>query len=188
MLYAAWEAGNFSNLSYTKSELESLGLAELSFPYSNLNKATIDLLLPPTLEWSSEGPVLVLGGVTVGMKVNYSKDTRAWTVARVPIKLTFEQGSLRVSSDSWRTIKTEAIMLDRLNQIAERAEVLKLITIALPSVIDDILSKFPLILIDPIELRALSNGPVLRLFPQVEQLSTQSNHWELGLKLNVSSE
>ena len=63
-------------------------------------------------------------------------------------------------------------MLDRLNQIAERAEVLKLINTALPSVIDDVLSKFPLILIDPVELQALSNGPVLRLFPQVEQLIT----------------
>ena len=80
-------------------------MGELSFPYSNLNKATIDLLLPPTLEWSLEGPVLVLGGVTAAMKVDYSKDTRAWTTVRVPIKLTFEQGSLKVSSDSWRTIK-----------------------------------------------------------------------------------
>ena len=188
LLYAAWDAGNFSNLSYTKADLESLGLGELSFPYSNLDRAKIDLLLPPTMEWTPEGPVLVLGGVMAGLKVNYSKDTSAWTAARIPIKLSFEQGSLRVSSDVSRTIKSEPIMLDRLNDIAERAEVLKLINTALPSVINDILSQFPLISIAPLELQALSNSPKLVVLPRLESALTKNSYWELGLNLDVLSD
>ena len=185
LLYAAWDAGNFSNLSYTKAELESLGLGELNFPYSNLDKVTLDLLLPPTMEWTTEGPILVLGGVTADIKVDYSKDTRAWTAARVPIKLSFDQGSLRVSSDPLRMLKSEPVMLNRLNEIAERTEVLKLINTALPSVINDILSQFPLISIAPLELQALSNSPKLIVFPRLEAATTKYKHWELGLNLNV---
>ncbi len=187
LVYAAWDAGNFDQQSYSKSQLESLGLGELSFPYSNLSHATINLLLPPILEWTADGPDLLVGGIDIDMEIDYSKDTKAWTAARVPIELFLEEGSLQVRIDWARSIDVKPIMLDRLNQIADRAEVLKLINIALPAVVNDILSQFPLISVVPFELQGLSNGPRLNIKPLLRFLDTHETHWSLQIRLQTTN-
>ena len=54
-------------------------------------------------------------------------------------------------------------MLSELSVLAEREEVLKLIQVAIPAVIEDIFSSLPLITIEPIRVMGLDGGKVFQI-------------------------
>jgi len=184
--YAAWDAGNFTDLVYTRQRLESLGLGSLSSPYDQLDRAIIELLLPPIIEWRFDGAYLALGGVSANLKIDVVKDTRVTTAVRAPITMTFQEGQVRVISDPRRAMLIEDVMLDRLTTFADRAEVIKLIQTSVPAVINDILGSFPLVSISPLTLRALEGSPVIELSPQLRSLNTDQALWLMGVDLNAA--
>lgn len=183
--FAAWDAGNFIGLSYTRAELQSLGLGALEFPYSNLERATVDLLLPPIAGWEPGGAYLELGGVQVDMKIDLSKNTKAWTAARVPIRLALSQGGVRVMVDERREISAQPIMLNQLSVLAERGEVLKLIRAALPGVVGDVFGQLPIISIPSLQVQALPTAPALSISPQVVGIGEERDQWRVDLRLEI---
>ena len=187
LAYAAWDAGNFSELSYSRMRLESLGLGHLESPYDNLKNVYIELLLPPVVEWRADGPYLALGGITAGLNIDRVDDTRAWTAARVPIIIALDEGRVSVLSDPRRSIITYPIMLDKLSVFAERKEVLKLMNIAIPAVINDVFSDIPLLSLSPLELSALVDSPTITVYPRPQSIEMRSDHWMMGLTFEHST-
>ena len=184
--YAAWDAGNFKDLVYTRQRLESLGLGSLRSPYDQLDRAIIELLLPPIIEWRLDGAYLALGGISANLMIDLVKDTRVTTAVRAPITMTFQEGQVRILSDPQRAMVIEEVMLDRLTTFADRAEVIKLIQTSMPAIINDILGDFPLVSISPLTLRALYGSPVIELSPQLRSLTTDQALWLMGVDLNAS--
>lgn len=183
--FAAWDAGNFSNLAYSRARLEALGLGELEFPYSNIERAVVHLLLPPIAGWDAGGAYLELGGIKVDMKIDLSKDTQAWTSARIPIKLVQMNGALRILRDENREIIAQPIMLNRLNVLAERNEVLKLIRVALPGVVADVFGELPVIRLPQLTVQGLPDAPQLTIDPRVIGVSNLVDQWRVELDLEV---
>ena len=184
--FSLWDAGNFQGLSFSRSRLQTLGLGELSFPYSNLTSAQVDLLLPPVMGWDEGGPYLDVGGLQVNMKIDLSKDTQAWTAARIPIHLALEEGALRLKPDPNRPITVRPIMLNRLNVVAERDEVLKLIKAALPGVVGDVFGRLPLVSLPPLDVFVLNEASHFSIVPQITGIIRQVDHWQIELNLWIN--
>jgi hypothetical protein len=183
--FAAWDAGNFLDLTYTLAELQALGLGALAFPYSNLERAQVDLLLPPIAGWDEGGAYLELGEVQIDLKIGLSKNTKAWTAARVPIRLELSGGGVRVVVDERRQLMTRPIMLNQLSVLAERDEVLKLIHAALPGVVSDVFGLLPIISIPSLQLQGLPNASAFTISPRVIGVSEEVNQWRVDLRLEV---
>ena len=186
LAFAVWDAGNLEGLSYSRAQLERLGLGELNFPYSNLERADVKLLLPPIMEWDELGPYIDVGGIQIDIKVDLSKDTRAWTAARIPVVLQYDAGALRLSPDMSRSITVQPIMLSRLNVIAERDEVLKLTRAALPGVVGDVFGRLPLITIPPLELRVFNETVTFSVTPHVVGAQQRADYWRVDFDLMVT--
>ena len=185
--FAAWDAGNFLDLTYTLPELQALGLGALAFPYSNLERAKVDLLLPPIAGWDEGGAYLELGEVQIDLKIGLSKNTKAWTAARVPIRLDLSGGGVRVVVDERRQITTRPIMLNQLSVLAERDEVLKLIHAALPGVVSDVFGLLPIISIPRLQVQGLPNAPTLTINPRVTGVAEATEQWRVDLNLDIET-
>ena len=185
--FAAWDAGNFENLSYSRTQLQNLGLGELEFPYSNLERAKVDLRLPPVAGWDEGGAYLELGEVQVDMKIDLSKNTKAWTAAQVPIRLELSGDGVRLRVDERREITVRPIMLNQLSILAERAEVLKLIHAALPGVVADVFGQIPMISIPMIQVQGLSNAPLLSINPMIIGIREEDDQWCIDLNLMINT-
>jgi len=185
LAFAAWDAGNFDGLSYSRARLEQLGLEQLSFPYTQFERADVQLLLPPLLEWDAGGPYLELGGLRADLTIDLSRDTTLWTAARVPLRLALVEGALRVERDESRELQTREIMLNRLNALAERSEALKLVRAALPGVVYDVFGELPVISVPPLRVQALTSGPVVTISPKLLAARPLANAWRLELRLGL---
>jgi|GEM_PF-2566214 len=185
--FAAWDAGNFLDLTYTLPELQALGLGALAFPYSNLERAKVDLLLPPIAGWDEGGAYLELGEVQIDLKIGLSKNTKAWTAARVPIRLDLSGDAVRVVVDERRQITTRPIMLNQLSVLAERDEVLKLIHAALPGVVSDVFGLLPIISIPRLQVQGLPNAPTLTINPRVTGVAEATEQWRVDLNLDIET-
>ncbi len=182
-IYAVWDAGNLEALTFTEGELVALGMEELGFPYSNMDRAVLSLLLPPLLEWREDGPVLELGGVTAQIEVSDGPDTRLWTGVGVPIMLVADGLSLRLEVDSSRALRPRQVGLDQLSVLASYGELLRLMQTAVPGVVTDVFGALPAIELPRITFPRLdgSPGPTVRALPSA--VTPRADHWQIVLTL-----
>ena len=117
------------------------------------------------------------------MKIDDAYDTKAWTAARVPVKLVQTGNQLRLLPDEQRNILARDVMLNRLHILADRAEVLKLLNIALPNVIDDVFGELPMIHLPSLQIQGVSNAPMQTFTLQPNNIVTMGDHWRIQLQL-----
>jgi hypothetical protein len=183
LAFAVWDAGNLDGISFTKSELQDLGMGELDFPYSQLESADITLLLPPLLEWDSDGPRFHIGGVQIDIAVSGVEDSTAWTAASVPVDLGLDGDALRITVDGSRDVTLEDVGFDRMSSLADQDKVMRLLEAAVPGVVLRVFSALPAITMPRIELSRLDGSPGPVIVPDPLGVAPLSACWRLDLAL-----
>lgn len=186
LAFAAWDAGNFAGLAFTKAELEGMGMEALEFPYSNLQRTTITLLLPPLLEWDVTGPWLDLGGIQIDLVVEGNPDSTAWTAGRVPVRLVPVAGAdhqLRLEVDPAREVALREVGFDQMSTLVSLEKVQRLLRTAVPGVVSTVFGDLPAVELVPMTLTKLdgTDGPVLH--PRVDSVTPAVDGWRLRLVL-----
>ena len=181
--FAVWDAGNTEGISFTSGELEKLGMDQLSFPYSQMDRATIGLLLPPLLEWSKDGPRLDIGGVEAVIEISAADDVKAWTAASVPVKLEQVKEGLRLVQDKSRKVTMRKVGFDQMSDLADQQEVLRILNTAVPGVVHNVFGSLPTIELPTLQIKRLdgSKGPTLA--PALTAVTVRPDHWQLELEL-----
>ena len=185
--FAVWDAGNLEGISFTRDQLEQLGMEQLGFPYSQMDRANIGLRLPPLLSWSKDGPRLDIGGVQAHIEILSAENVTAWTAASVPVKLVKVAGAgaggLRLLQDRARKVITRKVGFDRMSSLADQQEVLRILDTAVPGVVNDVFGSLPTIQIPTLQIKRLdgSKGPILA--PALSAVTIKADHWQLELQL-----
>jgi hypothetical protein len=181
LAYAAWDAGNFEGLVFTREELEAAGMPALAFPYDQLQQAEIELLLPPLLAWRDDGPWLDLGGISADLSVQASRDAGLSTAAHLPVRLVQGDGGLLLQLDPERAVQLEAIGFDELNELADPEQAAILVESAAPAVLERVFGELPAVTLPSLAFTRLDGGagPVLSL--DFESLEQVDDHWRLSL-------
>jgi len=178
--FAIWDAGNMSDIKFTKSELEGMGMEKLDFPYSNLETANISLLLPPLLEWHEDGPYLHIGGIQIDLSISSASDSTAWTAPEIPVKLVNQgDGSLLFTVDEERSITIMDTGFNRMSSLVDQSKVVKLLNTAVPGVVNYIFSTIPALTIEDIHFSRLNGDPGQTLSPTIDSLSVKDYYWKL---------
>jgi len=183
--FAIWDAGNMEGLSFTKGELEDMGMGELDFPYSNLDHADISLLLPPILEMTAEGPVMMLGGIRIDLSIDAASDSTAWTAAEVPVLLTEESGALSIIVDTSRDIVVRDVGFNKMSDLVDQGKVLKLLLSAVPGVVDRVFGELPSMVISEIPFPRLDGSAGPTIIPSVTNMASAGDGWEIDVTLVV---
>jgi len=181
--FAVWDAGNLEGISFTRDQLEKLGMEKLSFPYTYLERASIKLLLPPILAWGSDGPRLAIGGVEARVEVSVADNVTAWTAASVPVKLVQVGAGLRLRPDPTRKVGLAMVGFDQMSELADQDEVLRILDTAVPGVVSSVFGSLPTIELPSLQIKRLdgSKGPVLA--PALTAVAIKADHWQLELEL-----
>ena len=156
---------------------------QLSFPYSQMDRATIGLLLPPLLEWSKDGPRLDIGGVEAVIEISAADDVKAWTAASVPVKLEQVKEGLRLVQDKSRKVTMRKVGFDQMSDLADQQEVLRILNTAVPGVVHNVFGSLPTIELPTLQIKRLdgSKGPTLA--PALTAVTVRPDHWQLELEL-----
>ncbi len=181
LAYAAWDAGNFEGLAFTRDELEAAGMPALEFPYDQLQQAEISLLLPPLLAWRDDGPWLDLGGVSADLSVRASRDAALRTAVHLPVILERGDAGLHIVLDPAREVELEPIGFIALNELADPEQAATLVEAAAPAVLAQVFGDLPAVTLPELAFTALDGGegPVLSL--ELQELSVGAARWELAL-------
>lgn len=182
LAFAAWDAGNFEGLVFTREELEAAGMPALEFPYDQLQQAEIQLLLPPLLAWRDDGPWLELGGISADLSVRASRDAGLATAAYLPVQLAQGEAGLMLQLDPDRAVQLEAVGFDELNELADPEQAATLVEAAAPAVLDRVFGELPAVTLPDLAFTSLDGdaGPVLSL--ELETLEEREDHWLLALE------
>ncbi|MBU1219715.1 hypothetical protein KKF34_08120 [Myxococcota bacterium] len=183
--FAIWDAGNTNNIVYTKEQLYNLGMEKLGGYYDRISSSEINLLLPPILEWESDGPWLVMGGIQITMAVEGAADTTAHTAGKVPVYFVQEGNSLRLMRDTSRTIVFYDTGFDRMNELVDTDKVVKLLNTAVPGVVSDMFSTFPIIKMSSSLLTTLNGDPGPEVMTELDNVETHEDHWKMILSFSL---
>lgn len=186
--FAAWDAGNFSDLQMSREDLDSAGLASLAFPYSLLQGVTLNLLLSPLLEWRADGPWLDLGGIEVHIHCTGVEDTVVWTSVQMPVRLQarVDQQSLLLVLDENRQVNLRAVEIADLNPFAQVDDVEQLIQSAVPAVIEAAFDEVPALHLPSFNIRDLDNQPGPQIKVLLQSQEVLSDAWVLHLLLALA--
>lgn len=183
LAFALWDAGNFAAMTFTKAELEGMGMEELEFPYTKLNEATVTLLLPPLLEFDATGPWLDLGGIQIDLDVNDAPDSSAWTAASVPVMLAQDGNALRLVVDPAREVTIRDVGFDKMSTLVSAEKVLRLLRTAVPGVVDSVFGALPTIELVPSVMPRLDGGDGPTVTPTVLRVERGEDSWLLTVAL-----
>ncbi len=181
--FAVWDAGNIAGISFSRDQLEKLGMEQLSFPYTQLDSATIGLLLPPLLSWDAGGPRLDIGGVEAEIVVSAAEDITAWTAASVPVKLVKVNKGLRLQQDKARKVTVREVGFDKMSDLADQTEVLRILDTAVPGVVNSVFGTLPTIEIPTLQIKRLDGSKGPTLVPALTGVTVKADHWQLELEL-----
>lgn len=184
--FAIWDAGNFSGITFTKAELQELGLSSLRFPYSQLRQVTLDMGMPPLLEWAEDGPRFEVGAIEMYIEVAKVSDVLATAAASVPIRLEPMGEGVRIAVDPTRDIHVSEVMFDKLNILADREAVVSLIDRAAPGVITEVFGIIPTITLPTFSIAHIDGTPGPSVSLQLDEIHTEADRWKLGLSLFVT--
>ncbi|MBN2724701.1 MAG: hypothetical protein JXR95_11580 [Deltaproteobacteria bacterium] len=176
--FAAW-AGNNLDRSYSQGQLENMGMSELDFPYSNLDGVDISLLLPPLLEWKSDGPYLMVGGIEIYLRVSGTDNATAWTAAEIPVKLEESDGGYIMNVDDSREYIIHDAGFNKMSTLVDHDKVRKIMRSAIPGIIDDVFGSLPLIGINEVEINRYSEDGIFTFTPEIKTVSTGDNAWNV---------
>jgi len=181
--HAAWSAGNFENIVFTKQALNTLGLPTLKFPYNRLRSVTLALNLPPIFEWDAGGARVDLGGIEMRLDIRGAPDMKGFTAARIPIDLCREERDLRVCADRNRDIEILDVELNQLSDFADRNVTVGLMQAASRGVVGRVLGSLPAVEVPVLEFEGLDGRVIAEIDPQVQRVSPGLDGWEFELKL-----
>ncbi|MBN2723204.1 MAG: hypothetical protein JXR95_03940 [Deltaproteobacteria bacterium] len=179
--YAVWDAGNTNNIIYTKNQLFELGMSDMGGYYDRLETSEINLLLPPILEWDTQGPYLVMGGIQIIMSMDGANDTTAHTAGRVPVKFSMEDNALVLIRDEAREVEFFDVGFDRMSTLVDPDKVVKLLKTAVPGVVSDLFSTFPIIKMTSSNLAMLNGEPGPEVLTILESITVEENFWRMNL-------
>ena len=181
--FAMWDAGNLAGITFTKSELEAVGMGALDWPYSNLEQVTLSVLLPPLLEWRADGPYLDVGGVEARISITHVEDSTAWTAASVPVKLERKGDELRLKPDPTRKTSIRKVGFDKMSDLADQDKVMTLLHTAVPGVVDKVFGSLPSVVMPQVTFSKLDKTKGPTVTPTISDLKRLSNSWRLDLAL-----
>jgi hypothetical protein len=179
--FSIWDAGNTNNLIYTREQLVELGMDNLGGYYNRLDHSEINLLLPPILEWDSTGAWLVMGGIEMTMYMEGSDNTKAWTAGKVPVHFIQEGNSMILLMDESRQVVFFDVGFDKMSTMIDQDKVVGLLKTAMPGVVNDLFSKFPIIKMSSVELEKLNGDPGPKVLSILNYVETVDGFWRLNL-------
>ena len=185
ILYAAWDAGNFANLTLTKEALVQAGMAELDFPYDTLLEVNTQLLLPPLLSWQDDGAILAMGGVKMNIKADGVDDSQAWTSLDLPVQLQMKAGQLFLLPDSSRAVKMRATEFKDLNDFANPTEVSRLMQTAMPTALKLVFARFPALDLAPYNISRVDGKSQFSVRPHILDVQQGQEQWNLNIDLEL---
>lgn len=179
--FAMWDAGNASEKTYTREQLYELGMERLGGYYDRLKRSTIDLLLPPVLEWDADGPWLVIGGIEITMEIDGDENTKAHTASRVPVAFRQEGDAIVLIRDPGRDVIFQDVGFNRMSDMVDPDKVVRLLRTAVPGVVSDLFSTFPVVRMTATQLPRLNGGPGPIVQTKLLSLDTCGGFWRLNL-------
>ncbi len=179
--FAMWDAGNANGKVYTKQELYDLGMERLGGYYDRLKTSQIDLLLPPVLEWDETGPWLVIGGIEILMKMDGAEDTVAHTAGRVPIFFEQRENAIVLLRDPAREVGFFDVGFNRMSDLVDPGKVVRLLTTAVPGVVSDLFSTFPIVRMTSTMLPKLNGDPGPEVLTVLHGVTAHAGFWRLDL-------
>ncbi len=179
--YAMWDAGNAAGIVYTKQQLYDLGMERLGGYYERLKSSEINLLLPPILEWDETGPWLEMGGIHVTMKLDGDKDTHATTAGKVPIFFEQEGNAIILKRDNTREVIFFDVGFNRMSEMVDAKKVVKLLRTAVPGVVSDLFSTFPIVRMTSTSLEKLNGDPGPVVLTILNGITAHAGFWRMDL-------
>ncbi len=179
--FAIWDAGNTNNIVYSRNELYDLGMERLGGNYDKLRESEINLLLPPILEWEDDGPWLVLGGIRITMRMDGVDDTTATTAGKVPVYFQQHGNAMILMRDETREVQFYDVGFDRMSGFVDYNKVIKLLQTAVPGVVSDLFSSFPIIKMTSSTLPMLNGDPGPKVLTVLNQVEQGVNYWKMHL-------
>jgi hypothetical protein len=183
LAHAAWSAGNFDKIKFTKKELYELGLPSLGFPYSRLRSVTLSMLLPPVFEWSEEGARVDVGDLEMKIDIDDAANVRGSTALRIPVDICHGGSDLRLCSDGTREIDVLDVEFNKLHDFASRETVVTLMRAAARGVVKHVLQRLPAVELRAFTFRDFEGAAVARLEPTVTRIQTVADGWLLEVTL-----
>ncbi len=178
LAFAVWAGGNIDR-SYTKSQLESMGMQSLDFPYSQLRRVSIKALLPPLLEWDTDGPWIHAGGIELGLEVDGADNAKAWTAAKIPVRLVQVAGGMALDVDDSREYRIEEAGFDKMSKLVDHDKVNRIMASAIPGVIRDLFGALPIASLDSLRIPRFTGNGYFELLPECLGSDTTSHAWAL---------
>ncbi len=179
--FAMWDAGNAAGKTYTRQRLYELGMERLGGYYERLKTSTIDLLLPPVLEWDAAGPWLVIGGIEITMEIDGDENTVAHTASRVPVMFSQEENAIVLLRDPAREVEFRDVGFNRMSGMVDADKVVRLLKTAVPGVVSDLFSTFPVVRMTATQLPRLNGGPGPLVQTVLRSVSAENGFWRLDL-------
>lgn len=179
--FAMWDAGNAAEKTYTRAQLYDLGMERLGGYYERLKRSTINLRLPPVLEWSVDGPWFVIGGIEITMEIEGDEKTMANTASRVPIAFRQEDNAIVLIRDPTREVVIYDVGFDRMSDMVDPNKVVRLLRTAVPGVVSDLFSTFPVVRMTATQLPRLNGDPGPVVQTKLQSVETCDGFWRLHL-------
>jgi hypothetical protein len=181
LAHAAWSAGNFEKVKFSRTELHELGLPSLGFPYNQLRSITLSMLLPPVFEWSENRARVDVGELEVEFDIRHADDVRGYTALRIPVDMCQHGRDLRLCSDGTREIEVLEVEFNKLHDFASRKKIVSLMQSAARGVVKHMLQTLPGVKLPALTFRDFDGKAVVTLEPTVTAVHTVADGWLLDL-------
>lgn len=183
--YAAWNGGNLER-TYSRGYLEDLGMEDLDFPYDNLNSVNIKMLLPPILEWRTDGPWIDAGGIELYLDVSATDNATAWTAAQIPVKLIQVEDGFQLTVDDAREPVIEDAGFNKMSTLVDHDKVRRIMRSAIPGVISDLFGSMPIASVSPLSVPRFTGTGYCEITPSPISMNTGSANWNIYFTMDMA--
>ncbi|MBU1219961.1 hypothetical protein KKF34_04160 [Myxococcota bacterium] len=183
--YAAWNGGNLER-TYSRGYLEDLGMEDLDFPYDNLNSVNIKMLLPPILEWRTDGPWIDAGGIELYLDVSATDNATAWTAAKIPVKLIQVEDGFQLTVDEAREPVIEDAGFNKMSKLVDHDKVRRIMRSAIPGVISDLFGSMPIASVNPLTVPRFTGSGYCEITPTPTSMNSGTNNWNIYFTMSLA--
>lgn len=128
-----------------------------------------------------DGPLARYGGIEITMSMDGVEDTTATTAGRVPVYFQVDTNSMILMRDESREVFFYDVGFDRLSDLVDTDKVLTLLHTAVPGVVSDLFSTFPIIKMTSSMLPMLNGDPGPEVLTVLDSLERETDSWKMHL-------
>ncbi|GEM_PF-3537724 len=134
--YAAWDAGNLTDLEYSPEQLLEWGLPN-EFPWTSIEGSRVSALLPPVLEVRGEQVWVDVGGIVGVVDAGDFGEAIVRGSATVPVEIVHSEDTVRLTvRGSNHDLRILGLGFDEAHDLLNREEAARIVEVIVPAMLE----------------------------------------------------